>query len=399
MKAVNTTPKNTQNTQVFSLKPLANIRNKMIDLFVEREEAVTGVLAGLLTGYPTFLLGEPGTAKTMMIDSLSRMLNAKYFYYLLTRFTEPDEIVGTIDINALRQGRYVRITRNKLPEAEIVFLDEIFKASSSIRNILLDIILNKRFYDGEKYIKVDNVAMYTASNEISNDEEDWAFYDRLVIRINVKPVGMDSWEELIVRGLSFDLNSIDVIADVSYIRSLQRLVVKRAKAVVNNRSLINKYIEALAELENAGIHISDRKKIQTIYVASAISVIYLEQSISLDDVADALRFTAWSEPDQIPKIEEIISSLGLSQYNEQLQRVATMFEELNNLLKMTKEAKSINEFRETFKALVTVYKNIVLELKRLPKTPRIAGMVRKYKKQLLDAKAFIEEFKKQLMDI
>lgn len=395
MKAISTPNPNPtpSNTTSFSLKPLAQIRNALIDLFVEREEAITGVLAGLLTSYPTFLLGEPGTAKTMMIDTLAKMVNAKYFYYLLTRFTEPDEIVGTIDIKALREGRYVRITKNKLPDAEIVFLDEIFKASSSIRNILLDIILNKRFFDGEKYVKVNNIAMYTASNEVSTDEEDWAFYDRLVIRINIKPVGADSWKELIIKGLSFDMNNIDVVADVNYIKSLQSLVVKRAKTLVNNQSIINKYLEALAELESKGIHISDRKKIQTLYVASAISVIYLEKDVSLDDIADAIRFTAWSEPDDIKTIEEIIMNLGLSQYGQQQQKIATLFEELKNMLAKTKQSKSLDDFR----ALLTIYKNLAIELKRLPKTPRIANMVRKYKEQLLEAKAFIEEFKKELV--
>ena len=74
--------------------PIIKIRNKLIDLFVDKEDTITGVLAGLLSGEPTFLLGEPGTAKTMIIDTLSKMINAKYFYYLLTRFTEPDEILG-----------------------------------------------------------------------------------------------------------------------------------------------------------------------------------------------------------------------------------------------------------------------------------------------------------------
>ena len=123
---------------------LVEIRNSLVGSFTQREVEVTAVLSSLISGEPCILVGPPGTAKTMLIETTAKMINAKYFYYLLTRFTEPDELLGVIDVRALREGRYQRITTNRLPEAHIVFLDEIFKASSSIRNILLDIILNRR---------------------------------------------------------------------------------------------------------------------------------------------------------------------------------------------------------------------------------------------------------------
>jgi len=169
-----------------NLKPITQIKSQLNSLFVGRENEITAVLAGLVSGEPTILVGEPGTAKTALIETLSKLINTKYFYYLLTRFTEPDELLGPLDVNALREGRYVRIVKNRLPEAEIVFLDEIFKASSAVRNILLDIILNKRYLNGGEYHKLPMLALYTASNEISTDEEDQAFYDRLVIRAFVK---------------------------------------------------------------------------------------------------------------------------------------------------------------------------------------------------------------------
>ncbi|RUM35124.1 MAG: AAA family ATPase, partial [Archaeoglobus sp.] len=184
-----------------ALSKLAELKLKLADLFVQREAEITAVLSGLISGEPTILIGEAGTAKTILIEKMAELIDAKYFYYLLTRFTEPDEVLGPLDINALRDGKYVRRTDGRLPEAEIVFLDEIFKASSAIRNILLDIILNRRFRNNGGYSKLPMLTMYTASNEVSSDAEDAAFYDRLTVRCFVKSVSEDAWSELVERGI------------------------------------------------------------------------------------------------------------------------------------------------------------------------------------------------------
>ncbi len=97
-------------TQV-NLKPISQIKTQLNALFVGRENEVLAILAGLVSSEPTILVGEPGTAKTALIEALSKLMNAKYFYYLLTRFTEPDEPLGPLDVNALREGRYVRIRK------------------------------------------------------------------------------------------------------------------------------------------------------------------------------------------------------------------------------------------------------------------------------------------------
>ncbi len=181
------------------LKPIIEIRNKLLNMFTGRETEILATLTSLVSGEPLILVGPPGVAKTALIESLAKMINAKYFYYLLTRFTEPDELLGPLDIIALREGRYERITRNRLPEAEIVFLDEIFKASSAIRNILLDIILNKRYLNGTDYKKLSMISLFTASNEISTDAEDQAFYDRLTLRVFVKYVSMIYGQNFLIK--------------------------------------------------------------------------------------------------------------------------------------------------------------------------------------------------------
>ena len=111
------------------------------------------MLVAAVAQEPLLLVGPPGTAKSDLVlkfkDALG-LADEDYFEYMLTRFTEPSEIIGPIDISQLREGRYIRREQGKLPTARLAFLDEIFKSNSAILNILLTIINERKFYqDGD----------------------------------------------------------------------------------------------------------------------------------------------------------------------------------------------------------------------------------------------------------
>jgi MoxR-like ATPase len=378
--------------QSVSLKPIIEIRSTLNNMFVGRETETVALLIGLTSGEPVILVGEPGTAKTAMVEALSRLVNAKYFYYLLTKFTEPDELLGPIDINALREGKYVRIMKNRLPEAEVVFLDEVFKASSAVRNILLDIILNKRILNGAEYIKLPMLALYTASNEISTDAEDKAFYDRLTIRVFVRYVEESLWDELITKGVVLPqvMNQLKPITDANYIRTLQSVAIQRAVAIANSPEYREKYIEALSLLRQRGIEVSDRRKIKVLYVTSAISIAYGEDTPSLDSLADALRFTAIHTEDDIKKVEEVILQARLSTVNEQMQKLMTLIAELRNQLENVKQLGDKATMNE-IKTLKTIARRAIDELKAIPPSPRLSRYVSELKSLVSEAINFIKQ--------
>ena len=122
-------------------------------LFLDKQEIVRLLLVSAVAGEHMVLIGPPGTAKSAIIRTFARLIDAKYFEYLLTRFSEPNELFGPVDIKEFREGRYTRRTENMLPEAEIVFLDEIFKSNSAILNSLLTIINERRFSNGPKFAR------------------------------------------------------------------------------------------------------------------------------------------------------------------------------------------------------------------------------------------------------
>ena len=117
------------------------------------------------------IVGPPGTAKSAMIDMFAKLIDAKYFEYLLTRFTEPNELFGPVDIAAFREGRYTRRLENMLPTAEIVFLDEIFKSNSAILNSLLHVINERKFQNGPEVVQVPLISLFAASNEVPERRE------------------------------------------------------------------------------------------------------------------------------------------------------------------------------------------------------------------------------------
>src|SRR5882757_9552149 len=150
-----------------ALSKLARIREELKQMFLERADLIDGALAALLSSHHLLIIGPPGTAKSMLADELCRRIEgANYFQWLLTRFTTPEELFGAVSLKALEQDDYRRLTTQKLPEAHIAFLDEVFKASSSILNTILTLMNERRFHNGREVAPVPLLTLFAAANEL-----------------------------------------------------------------------------------------------------------------------------------------------------------------------------------------------------------------------------------------
>src|SRR6478672_8934551 len=171
---------------------LKNIREELKQTFLERSDLIDGALAALLSSHHLLIIGPPGTAKSMLADELCRRIDgANYFQWLLTRFTTPEEIFGAVSLKALEQDDYRRVTTRKLPEAHIAFLDEVFKANSSILNAVLTLMNERRFHNGRAVEVVPLITLFAASNELPEDDELQALYDRFLLRFVVSYIDED----------------------------------------------------------------------------------------------------------------------------------------------------------------------------------------------------------------
>src|SRR5690242_3974322 len=189
-------------------KRINHFRTSLSRFFVEKQEVIDLMVVAAVSQEPLLLVGPPGTAKSDLVLKFKDALGISdedYFEYMLTRFTEPSEIIGPIDINQLRDGRYVRREQGKLPTARLAFLDEIFKSNSAILNILLTIINEKKFYQDGVPQPVRLRVLFAATNEVPEQSELGALKDRFVLKAESRSVQEEHFTELIDAGLQSEV--------------------------------------------------------------------------------------------------------------------------------------------------------------------------------------------------
>jgi MoxR-like ATPase len=174
------------------------------EYFVGRDAEIELMILCAVAQEPLLLVGPPGTAKSALVIKFAESLGVgegEYFEYMLTKFTEPSEILGPIDIELLKQGRYVRRVQGMLPTARVAFLDEIFKSNSAILNTLLTILNERKFYQDGRPERVRLLMLFAATNEIPEQTELQAMADRFVLKIETLPVKDAHFTELIDAGM------------------------------------------------------------------------------------------------------------------------------------------------------------------------------------------------------
>jgi MoxR-like ATPase len=177
--------------------------------FVGKDEILELMALCTAAQEPLLLVGPPGTAKSDLVVKFAQALDlapGDYFEYMLTKFSEPNEILGPIDLNALREGSYVRRVEGKLPTAKVAFLDEIFKSNSAILNTLLTILNERKYYQDGQPVAVPLVMLFAATNSVARYEEMDALRDRFIFKVECPSVRGRDFEGLVRAGLANELH-------------------------------------------------------------------------------------------------------------------------------------------------------------------------------------------------
>lgn len=237
--------------------------------FVNKDEIIDLMGVCLVAGENLFLLGPPGTAKSLLVHDLGRRLEGRTFEYLLTRFTEPNELFGPFDIRRLREGELVTNTEGMLPEASLVFLDELLNANSAILNSLLGALNERVFRRGRETRALPVLMTVGASNRLPEEEALNALFDRFLMRVPCENVQAARLGDVLDAGWLLDAGAAQQAPAMS-IEDVRR--VHRSLHAVKLADIHQPLIDLVIRLRQAGIPISDRRavKLQRLIASSAL---------------------------------------------------------------------------------------------------------------------------------
>lgn len=311
------------------------IRNKAIQVLegmkqgiLERDEVLALSLLSALAGESIFLLGLPGVGKSMVARRLKLAFqDATVFEYLMSRFSTPDEIFGPVSISKLKdEDRYERVTTGFLPEAEIVFLDEIWKAGPAIQNSLLTVLNEKIYLNGNSEMHLPMKGFIGASNELpAKDEGLEALWDRFIIRVVVNPIeSVRNFKLLLLQDNDTVCNSVfkpfskdeyeiikNGIKDVQLPDNSVDIILAIHDKLRNKMNAVDPDTGEIPE-ENMRYYISDRRWKKCIRILKTSAFINGRSKIDISDLL-LLSHMLWNDDSTIDELKQLTAETIMSE--------------------------------------------------------------------------------------
>lgn len=299
-----------------NIQKLIDIKNALNGKFFEREKEVEALLIALLARQHLLLIGPAGTAKSALSAELAKIVHGtNYFQWLLTRFSTPEELFGPLSLKELEQGVYKRNTTGKMPEAHLIFLDEIFKSNSAILNSLLTLINERLFYNNGSPVQTPVMTIVGSSNEYPEEGEGLeALFDRFLLRFEVDYIADDQNFISMLKGAGQGQTMPSITLDE--LRQFQFFadMVDIPEDVYQTLATIRR------ELRDEGIRPSDRRFRQSLGLLQAKALLDQRQTVEVKDIL-ILSNALWETVEQKGLVLQVVKANAQDRVTSELERI------------------------------------------------------------------------------
>lgn len=301
---VDPTTKSAMHTGAADPKMFQDLRSDLQPWFINRDAELDLVMLALVARSHLFLLSSPGTAKSMLVTEVTkRITNAHAFLCMFDRFADDSLVFGPQSLQGLREGKRRRETEGYLPDAEIFFADEIWKASSALVNTLLQALNERLFFDDGELKSIPLHTMFCASNELPQQDhgELQAIYDRVGLR-RVVPALTDPTDMLALLDLPAPPEHPDPVLDWTVVLDAHA----QAMALPIADGVQQSFIDIVSRCATDGVPIpSGRRQREAMRLVRATAWLAGADEAT-EEHLEFLTDFLWEHPDQRPDVARVV---------------------------------------------------------------------------------------------
>lgn len=298
-----------------TIKRLDHVKHILKSMFTDRDMAIDLLVLATVTQEHVLLVGPPGTAKTEIIHKYTQLIDARGFHYLLTRFTEPSELFGPLDLAKFQEGIYTIRTERMLPEAQVAFIDEVFNGSSAILNSLLTLLNERVFHNGAVQQVVPLMSMIGASNSVPEDPWLKAFADRFILRLELESIEDDRIDDLLQQGWGLERDKVEASIkaaqgketgkEIAGVKVQDVLGLHGRLLEVDISGIRPVYGQLIRELKAEGVELSDRRVVKGMKLIAGAALLRGAETAAVADLWALVHM--WTRPEEAKVIRNVLA--------------------------------------------------------------------------------------------
>ena len=343
-----------------------SIESELNQVFHERAQPINGISLSLLSGLNTLLLGPPGIAKSALVNTYARHIEeAKYFWWLLSRFSTPEELFGPYSMEGLKKDKFLRVTKGTLADCHIGFIDEIFKANSGVLNTLLPVLNERIFFNDRQPVKLNLLTVFGASNEIPEAEDNLeALYDRFPLKYKVIPIQEpSSFQKMMAQPdlKHYSPKTTVTLQDIYQAR-------KELEEIPFPEKVLDDLTKVWSALQAAGLRVTERTFVQAKYLIRAQAWMKERSEVASADI-EIMHHACWKkESEERTALMTVLDVISPNKW-----RIISIFNECEDIVNNIRKMKSYKKQMESAVEASGKIKDRRVEVEKLYKEMEARG--------------------------